>query len=139
MVLAVTPLLWALVAKQRPAVPKPFRAIVEQVVLERGAHGGRRAFRPQRQRFAVVVERVHLFFDDIGHFADAAHEELGLLDDGRANVAIAVLREHRAHGVFQLEPARGFAGQYVVHAAHGLDRPCHGVMCESGAKSAFLM
>ena len=48
-VLAVASLLRPLVAEHRAAVPQPLRALVEQVVLERRAHRGRRAFGAQRQ------------------------------------------------------------------------------------------
>ena len=76
--------------KQRTAVPEPLRAVVQKIVLERGAHRRRGAFGPQRQRLAVIVEAVHFLFDDVGRFAYAAHKKLGSFDDRRADVAVAV-------------------------------------------------
>ena len=73
-VLPITSFLWALVAKQWPAIPESFWTIVEQVVLERGAHGWRCALGAQRQVLAVIVEGVHLFLDDVGDLPDTAHE-----------------------------------------------------------------
>src|SRR5439155_9093626 len=94
MVLAIAAFLRPLVAEQRSAVPEPFRSVVEQVVLQRGADRRRRALRAQRKHFAVVVERVHLLLDYVGDFADTAHEELGLFHDRRADVSITVLPKH---------------------------------------------
>ena len=127
MVLAIAAFLRPLVAEQRSAVPEPFRSVVEQVVLQRGADRRRRAFRAQRKHFAVVVERVHLLLDDVGDFADTAHEELGLFHDRRADVSITVLPEHVLRGVLEPMPQRRLAEQNVVHAAHGLYRACHGL------------
>ena len=120
--LAVAALLRALVAEHRPGEPHPLRPLVAEVVLDRRAHDARGRFRPQRQALAgeLVVERVHLLLDDVGHRADRAHEERRLLDDRHAQVAIAVEREHAAHRILEALPQRRLVGQHVVHAAHRL-------------------
>ena len=53
--LPVASLLRSLVAEHRARVVQALRPAVEQIVLERGAHAGGRAFRAQRQ--ALAVER----------------------------------------------------------------------------------
>src|ERR1700676_3938276 len=126
MVLAVASLLRALVPEKRPAVPESLGTIVEHVVFERGTNGGRGSFRAERETLVVVDKRIHLLLDDVGHFADGAHEKIGLLDDGCSDVAISVLPEHIAHGVFEDMPERRFVRKNVVHAADGLDPPGHG-------------
>ena len=82
---------------------------------------------PQRQALAVqlVLERVHLPFDDVGRIADAADEEGRRLDDRDAHVAVSVLREHVARDVLEALPQRRVAGQHVVHAADRGDRRGH--------------
>src|SRR6185503_11466137 len=117
MVLAVTSLLRPLVAKQRAPVPQPLRALVEQVVLERRAHRGRRALGAQRQLVAVhrVDEGIHLLLHDVGRFAYAADEEFGVLDDGRADVAISVLIEYFARRILEKPPPVRLLRQDIVH------------------------
>ena len=77
-------------------------------MLDRGADDAGGRLGTQRQALAVqlVLERVHLPFDDVGRIADAAHEERRRLDDRDADVAVAVLREHFARGVLEALPQR---------------------------------
>jgi hypothetical protein len=42
--------------------------------------------------FIASVERVHLLLDDVGHLAEAAHEQRRRLDDRRQQVLVAVAR-----------------------------------------------
>ncbi len=80
------------------------------MVLERGPNDRRGPLRAERERPAAPIgERVHLFFDDIGLLADASHEELGRLEERRANLTIAVAGRERMHARFELVPVRGFA------------------------------
>ena len=92
--LPVAPALRPLVAEHRAHVVQALAAVVEHRVLDRGAHHAGRALGAQRERVAVhaVVEGVHLLLDDVGHLAQAAHEQRRGLDDGRADVAVAVAR-----------------------------------------------
>ena len=96
--LAVAALLRALVAEHRAREPDALRPLVDEVVLDRGAHDARRRLGPQRQALAVqpILERVHLLLDDVGGFADRAHEQRRGLDDRHAQVAVAVAAEHVA-------------------------------------------
>ena len=93
--LPVAALLRALVAKDRPDVIEPQRPERKETVFQRGADHRRGPLRAQRQTAAgTVVERVHLFFYDVGLRADASDEKLGRLEDRRPNLAIAeTLRE----------------------------------------------
>ena len=55
------------------------------------AHGAGGGFRAQSQVFvAAVGEGVHFFFDDVGLVANGLREQLGFLDDGRADFPVAV-------------------------------------------------
>ena len=123
MELAVTPTLGALVAEHRPHVPHALAAVVQQVVLNGGAHQAGCALGAQRELLAVqaILERVHLFFHNVGHLADAAHKQLGVLNDGRAHIAVGEAVHHLAHLRFQPLPAGGLAGQDVVHAFDGVE------------------
>ena len=97
MELAVATALRALVAELRADVEEPHRLRpLAQAVLGEGARHRRGVLRSQREALAVLVgEGVHLLADDVGALAHAAHEELGLLDDRRADLGEAVAREHR--------------------------------------------
>ena len=127
--LAVAALLRPLVAEHRARRPHPLRPFVGEVVLDRGADDAGGRLRTQRQALAVqlVLERVHLVLDDVGHRADAAHEQRRRLDDRHAKVAVAVLAKHVADRVLENFPERGLVGQHVVHAADGLQGRGHGV------------
>ena len=120
--LAVAPRLRALVAKERPDVVQPLRPLREQLVLEQRAHDARRQLGPQRHAaVALVDERVHLFFDDVGRLADAAREQLGRLEDRRADLAVAEpVRDLAAVG-FEPAPTRRFGRKDVLRAARGAD------------------
>src|SRR5690606_33390254 len=121
--LAVASLLRPLVAEHRPHVPEPLGAVVEQVVLDRRPDHARRAFGAQRQGLAVerIDEGVHLLLDDVGHFADATHEKARRLDDGRADLLVAVGRHGAGHGLLEPSPPMGLGGQDIVHAPDGPD------------------
>ena len=74
--LAVAPALGALVAEHGAHVVQAASALVEQVVLNGGAHYASGGFGAQGQGFAVelVFKRVHFFFNHVGDFAQTAHE-----------------------------------------------------------------
>lgn len=120
MKLTVTAALRALVTEHGTDVPQALGAVIQQVVLDRRAHDSRRIFGTHRQMLAVerVGEAVHLLLDDVGHFADAAREQLRMFDDRRANVLIAVCAQHRLDGGFEEVPQRGILREDVVHALH---------------------
>ena len=89
----------------------------------RRAHrrGGR--LRPQREALPVqlVDEAVHLLLDDVGGLADRAPEERGVLEQRRADVAVAVGVRPRAHDFLEALPQRGLVRQDVVHPPDRLD------------------
>jgi hypothetical protein len=122
--LPVAALLRPLAPEHRPdRVDAERRVGVHQVVLDHRAHDAGRGLGPEGQRAAVaVVEGVHLLRDDVGVGADAAREELGLLEDGRSQLAIAVAREELARRRLDAVPGRNLLRQHVLRAADRLDR-----------------
>ncbi|MNZ31489.1 hypothetical protein D3C78_487890 [compost metagenome] len=101
-------------------------ATARDAMLQHRAHAGRRALGAQGQRVAVaVLEGVHLFFDDVGHFTDGALEQLGELDDRHADLLVTVVIQQTRNGAFEMTPQGGLFGQDVVHATNGLQRLAH--------------
>ena len=135
--LPVAPLLRPLVPVHRPRVPKALGPVVEQVVLDRGAHTRSRTLRAQRQILAIelVTPGIHLLFDDVGDFADRAPEQLRMLHQRHADVAVAVALQPGFDRSLEMAPPHGLIGQYVVHAAHGLDVGAHA--CDGGQETAL--
>ena len=119
--LAVAAALWPFMPEHRPHVVQALAAVVEHGMLYHRTHHPRRCLGAQRQLFTVepVLEGVHLLLDDVGDFAQAAHEQRRRLDDGRADVAISVARHEGAHLVLQPFPARRIGRKNVVHALDG--------------------
>ncbi|MNG95042.1 hypothetical protein D3C79_540660 [compost metagenome] len=73
MELAVTAFLRTFVTEHRADIPQTLFLIVQQTMFDTGAYAASRSFRAQRQAFAVaVLEGIHLFFHDVGHFTDSA-------------------------------------------------------------------
>jgi hypothetical protein len=92
--------------------------------LELGLRASYVAFAPERSekwhiRASTVLPGVHLLGDDVGLFADAAGEELGVLEDGGANLAEAVAGEDLAGDRLDVIPECGFGGKKVAGAADG--------------------
>src|SRR3990167_1510061 len=127
MELAITAFLRTFVTEHRADVPEFLHLTTAgDAVLEHSTHAGRRAFRAQGQGIAVaVVEGVHLFFDDVGHFTNGALEQLGELDDRHADLLVTVVIQQTRDGALEMTPQRGLFGQDVVHATYGLQRLAH--------------
>ena len=86
-----------LVPEERAPVPEPhrLRALVHAVLDVRAADRSG-ALRPQRQRPpAHVLEREHLLLHDVRGLPHAAREQLGVLEHGRLEVAVAGALERR--------------------------------------------
>ena len=113
--------LGALVAKHGAHVVKPLAAFVQHGMLGHRPHNARSVLRPQGQRFTVefVFKRVHLFFNNVSHLAQSAHEQWRRFNNRRADVSVSVARHQRANFFFQPFPARRIRRQDVVHALHG--------------------
>jgi len=94
--LAIAAFLRALMAEHLALVPQAFRAFVDQVVLDHGAHHAGRAFRTQGQVVAVhrIGERIHFLFDDVGHGADGARKQFRLFHDRRADLLETIALQH---------------------------------------------
>ena len=117
-VLAVAARLGRLVAEHRREVPELHRQRqLVHAVLDEGADHRRRALRAQRQgAAAAVLEGVHLLAHDVGAGADAAHEDLGLLEGRRHDLAVPVAREGVAGRVDHPLAHPGLRGQHVARA-----------------------
>ena len=95
--LAVAPGLRALVAEERAAVGELHRLRQRlHPVLDVGAADRRRALGAQGEAApALVLEGEHLLADDVGRVADAALEQLGVLEAGRRDRLVAGPSEDR--------------------------------------------
>ena len=104
--LAVAPALGPLVAEHGAKVIQALAAVVQKRVLDHRAHHTGGVFRAQGELLAVepVFKRIHLFLNNVGHLAQAAHKQRGRLDDGGADVFIGVAAHQRAHPFFQRFP-----------------------------------
>ena len=95
-------------------------AVCKQTMFERGAHHRSGPLRTQRQAAAAAIgERVHLFLDDVGRFADPAYEEIGRFEDRRPYFAVAVARRQRVDVAFQRLPTQRLERIEVRRAARG--------------------
>src|SRR5690606_3424231 len=101
------------------AVPELLRQpFAVQPVLHEGPHHRRGPLGAERQAPSPpVLEGVHLFFHDVRGLTHAARKELGILKDGRANLAIPVDPHHIPHRRFDLLPKPGLARQDVAGAS----------------------
>ena len=112
MELALATGLGPLVTKHRPGVPEPLGPLAQQAVLDRGSHHRSRALGPEgATAIAPIDEGVHLLTHHIGGFANAAGEELGGLQQGRANFGNGGAAEVLAGGGLNLLPEGGLLGQ----------------------------
>ena len=134
--LAHAALLRALVAEHRAGVVELGELpVAGEAVLERRPNDARGGLRAQRDRAAaLVLEGVHLLGDDVGRLADAAREDLGVLEQRRVDRLVAVAREELLGDARQVLPCPRGRGQHVggafgcagVHA-HGAVQPFAGV------------
>src|SRR5262249_11742931 len=135
MELTVASCLRALVAKHRAegVEPNGLRLHVKAMLDVRSEHRGRR-FGTKGQRIpASVLERVHLFLDDIRLIADAAPEQLRALEERTPDLAIAVGLEDAPAGRFDALPTFHLAGQNVAYATDGFDRRHQAFLTAAGA------
>src|SRR5579863_4017493 len=118
--LPVAPFLRALVAKDRSDVIQPQRPERKKAAFQGGPDHRRRPFRAKRQTTAgAVVEGVHLFFHDVGLRADTSDEELGRLEDRRANLAVAKTLREKMYPRFERVPPPRLGRNEVLGAARG--------------------
>ena len=104
--------LWALSAEHRAAVEElRGRLGLREAALDVRAHDAGRRLRAERQaRLVTVDERVHLLLDDIGRLAERAGEELRPLDDGEADLPVAVAQEDGPSGLLDRLPPVALLG-----------------------------
>ena len=114
--------LGALVAEEGPDVEElhRLRQFVHPV-LDVGAADRRRALGSQGDAApALVLEGEHLLLDDVGRAADAAHEEVGVLEGGRGNLRVAGQVEDRLGDVLDGRARDRLARQHVERPARCL-------------------
>ncbi len=120
--LAVPALLRPLVAVVVAGVPELHRevALLVQVRLEGGAQHGGGALGAQRELVAAAGgEVVHLLGDDVGGLADAAGEELHVLEDRGLDVAVAGPARGGGNRLADRQEGRRTGRQQVVGALGG--------------------
>ncbi len=116
--LAVAAGLRAVVAEHRPDERELHRLGPGlHPVLDVGAHdsgGGLRAERPGLGLFGARRDPEQLLLDDVRHLADTALEDLGLFDEGRLDLAVAVPGGERRGSPFEACPGDPLGGQDVA-------------------------
>ena len=119
MELPLSAFLRSLVAKHGPRVPKLLWG-GDEVMLHRRTNTSGRAFRTQGQAVVVsIVERIHLFLNNIGDLSDRASKQSGRFDNRQANFAVTVgLEDGCQSGIYMLPP-RGIIGQDIDHPTNG--------------------
>ena len=127
MELAVAAGLRALVAEERAEVEELHRLrLFVHAVLEVGAADRGRPLRPQGEAApALVFEGEHLLADDVGGAADAALEEVGVLEDRRRDRLVAGAGEDLGRGALEACPGTRLRGQDVEGAAGCLELARH--------------
>src|SRR5690606_19374901 len=116
-----TTFLRTLVAKHGPHVPKALGLVVEQAVLFAGTYTTGCTFGTQGEAVTVaIIEGVHFFFDNIGHFTDRAIEQLSGFHYWKANFLISVALQNIAECGFHVLPDSRVLGQQIVHPANSL-------------------
>ena len=123
--LAVAAGLRAVVAEHRPDESQLHRLRPRlHPVLDVGPHdpgGGLGAERPRLRLLGSRRDPEELLLDDIRDVADAALEDLGLLDERGLDLAVAVARGEVCGGPFQARPGGSLGGQQVARASRGLE------------------
>jgi hypothetical protein len=116
--LAVAATLRTLVAEHGAHVIQALATFVQQVVLDHSAHQTCCALGAQGQLFTIesVFKGVHLFFDNVGHLAQAPNEKCCGLNNGQSHVAVGIARHQATHLRLQPLPAGRIGRQDVVHA-----------------------
>ena len=105
MELAAPPGGGALAAEHRPEVEHAGLLALFQPLVRDGPDDAGRALGAQRQTApAAILERVHLLLHHVRLGAQIAHEDVGALEDGSADLAEAVAVEDVARRVLELNP-----------------------------------
>src|SRR5690554_3286508 len=139
MKLAVTPFLGTFVPEHRPPVPETLLLVIEQTVLIGGAHTAGGAFGAQTQVITITVgEAVHLFLDNVCHFANRALEQLGMLENGETDLAITIRLDNVLDDLFEVLPDGGLVGKKIVHPPNGLNLTHNSVFSFAGQPRAIM-
>ena len=135
--LAVAALLRALAAEHgADHVKLVQQAAAVQVVLDIGANDAGSGFGAEGERLRLfaggagtVFPGEHLLGDDVGLFADAAGEQLGGLEQRRADFVEVIVAEDLAHTGFDEVPEIGVGRQEVARTANGFNH-CFSSQCQ---------
>ena len=100
--------------------------LVIEPVLQKRAHGARRALGAQRDgTVALVEEGVHLLLHHVGGVAHAALKQLGMLKHRGADLTKAVVAGNFQRRGFQKPDLMAFPGQDVLRALDGFGNQRH--------------
>jgi hypothetical protein len=96
--------------------------IVQQAIRDHRANDSSRCFRTQRERItAWILEREHLFLDDVRELSDGALEQASVFDDRDADLAVRIGSEQLTGDAFESLPSGNLSRQDIVHATRRLD------------------
>ncbi len=119
LMLAVAPGLRALVAEHgTDVVDLPRLRSRVEFVLHIGARHRSGPLRPQGQASSLAIgEGVHLLLHDVGGLPHAAQEEVGVLEDGGADLTEPIAGENVAEPLLDVLPRRATVGENVLGSA----------------------
>ena len=114
----------AVVAEHRAEERDPHRLRPRlESVLDVGAHDARRRLRAERPSFGVLspagADAEQLLLDDVRGGADAAFEDVALLEKRRLHRGVAVPSREVAGDRLEALPRRALVGEQVARAARG--------------------
>ena len=133
--LAIPPALRTLMAEHGPHVVEALASVIQHGMLSNCANHPCSRFGTQSEMLAIetILERVHLFFDDVRDLTEATNKQRRGLNNRRTDVAIGISSHKGADLGLQPLPSGGFRRQDIVHAFHGHQ------LFRLGRRSAFFV
>src|SRR3989344_2555340 len=133
--LAIPPALRTLMAEHGPHVVEALASVIQHGMLSNCANHPCSRFGTQSEMLAIetILERVHLFFDDVRDLTEATNKQRRGLNNRRTDVAIGISSHKGADLGLQPLPSGGFRRQDIVHAFHGYQ------LFRLGRRSAFFV
>ena len=115
------------------------QGIAQEPIFDGGAADAGSAFRAQGDgAVALIGKGIHLLIDNIGGIAYPTLEQLGVLEGGGADLAVAVQRRRGKQGALDILPAGGFGGEKIIGATGAGGEDGHRVDLPSLGKVAAM-